>query len=50
MVHARTRDEAQELVARIAALLGDACRANDVLWSTRILKKTGLRLAATGSS
>ncbi|CAG9168738.1 hypothetical protein LMG23992_01280 [Cupriavidus laharis] len=44
MVHAHTREEAQPLVARIAAVLGDACRAQDVLWSTRILKKTGLRL------
>jgi len=46
MVHARTRDEAQALVAQIAALLGDACRSSDVLWSTRILKKTGLRLSS----
>lgn len=44
MVHAHTRDEAHVLVAQIAALLGDACRSSDVLWSTRILKKTGLRL------
>ena len=44
MVHAHTREEAQPLVARIATVLGDACRAQDVLWSTRILKKTGLRL------
>jgi len=44
MVHARTREDAQPLVARIAAVLGGACRAHDVLWSTRILKKTGLRL------
>ena len=27
----------------IAALLGDAVRAHDVLYSTRVLKKTGLR-------
>jgi len=25
-------------------LLGAACRASDILYSTRILKKTGLRL------
>ena len=30
----------------IAALLGDAGRAHDILYSTRILKKTGLRFAA----
>lgn len=45
MVHARSREEAAPQVAAIAALLGDACRAHDVLWSTRVLKKTGLRLA-----
>lgn len=44
MVHARTRADAAPQIDRIAALLGDACRAHDVLWSTRILKKTGLRL------
>ncbi|SPS00985.1 siroheme decarboxylase subunit beta [Cupriavidus taiwanensis] len=45
MVHARSREEAAPQIAAIAALLGDACRAHDVLWSTRVLKKTGLRLA-----
>jgi len=44
MIHARTRGQAMPLVAQIGALLGDACRERDVLWSTRILKKTGLRL------
>ena len=44
MVHGRSRDEVQEKVERIAALLGEAARAHDVLFSTRILKKTGLRL------
>ena len=28
----------------IRLLLGDACRANDILYSTKILKKTGLRI------
>ena len=45
MVHGRTRDEVEGQVAEIAALLGDAARRHDVLYSTRILKKTGLRLA-----
>ncbi len=45
MVHGRTRAEVEEEVAEIARLLGDAARAHDVLYSTRILKKTGLRLA-----
>lgn len=46
MVHARTRAEADAQVREIAAVLGDACRAHDVLYSTRVLKKTGLRLAS----
>jgi DNA-binding Lrp family transcriptional regulator len=45
MVHARTRAEVEDQVAEIARLLGEAARAGDVLYSTRILKKTGLRLA-----
>ena len=45
MIHARTRDEVEINVARIDALLGGACRAHDVLYSLRILKKTGLRFA-----
>lgn len=44
MVHGRTRAEAESRVAEIAAVLGDAVRARDVLYSTRILKKSGLRL------
>jgi DNA-binding Lrp family transcriptional regulator len=46
MVHGRTREEVEWKVAAIAALLGDACRAHEVLYSTRILKKSGLRLAS----
>ncbi len=44
MVHGHSRDEVEAEVARIAALLGPACRAHEVLYSTAILKKTGLRL------
>ena len=44
MVHGRSRAEAQQMVDRIGGLLGDAARAGDVLYSVRILKKTGLRL------
>ena len=29
---------------QVRALLGDACRADEVLYSSAILKKTGLRL------
>lgn len=45
MVHGRDRSEAEAGIAEIAALLGSACRARDVLYSSRILKKTGLRIA-----
>lgn len=44
MVHGHDRTEVEAKRQEIAALLGDACRASDVLYSTRILKKTGLRL------
>jgi DNA-binding Lrp family transcriptional regulator len=44
MVHGRGRDEVAEKLRQIAALLGGACRGHDLLYSTRILKKTGLRL------
>jgi DNA-binding Lrp family transcriptional regulator len=46
MVHGQSREEVAEKVARIAELLGAAARAHEILYSTRILKKTGLRLAA----
>jgi DNA-binding Lrp family transcriptional regulator len=45
MVHGRSRAETQQMVERVAEVLGDAARARDVLYSVRILKKTGLRLA-----
>lgn len=44
MVHGDSRDEVLTKRNRIADLLGDACRASDILFSTRILKKTGMRL------
>ena len=43
MVHGRDRGEVEAKVAEITALLGDALHAHDALYSTRILKKTGLR-------
>jgi siroheme decarboxylase len=45
MVHGRDRAEVEAQVAGIEALLGDAAGAHDVLYSTRMLKKTGLRFA-----
>ena len=44
MLHGSTRDEVEAQRRDIAARLGDACRGHDILYSTRILKKTGLRL------
>jgi hypothetical protein len=45
MVHCATRDDVAARVAEIAGLLGEACRGHDILYSTAILKKTGLRIA-----
>ncbi len=44
MIHGRDRTEVEAKRTEIATLLGDACRAREILYSTRILKKTGLRL------
>ncbi len=44
MVHGRARDEVEDKVAAIAELLGAAARGHEVLYSTRILKKAGLRI------
>jgi hypothetical protein len=45
MVHGHDRAEVEDKVARIAAVLGNASSAHDVLYSSRILKKTGVRLS-----
>ena len=44
MVHGTTREEVEAKVAEIAELLGGADRGHEVLYSRRILKKTGLRI------
>ena len=44
MVHGRSREEVIEKAQKIADLLGDNCRSRDVLFSSRILKKTGIRI------
>jgi DNA-binding Lrp family transcriptional regulator len=46
MVHGRSRDEVHDKVAEIALVIGPAARAHDVLFSRRVLKKTGLRITA----
>ena len=45
MVHGRSRDETAAKIETIRATLGRSLRGSDVLYSTRILKKTGLRMA-----
>jgi siroheme decarboxylase len=44
MVHGASRVEVADKAAVIATLLGAECRANEILFSTRILKKSGLRI------
>ena len=44
MLHGSSREEVLASAQHIAALLGSHCRTRDILFSTRILKKTGLRL------
>ena len=47
MVHGRSRDEVEAQAEVIRQLLGSACTASDILYSSAILKKTGLRLTET---
>ena len=49
MVHGATREEVEVKQAKIAILLGPSCSGSDILYSTRILKKTGLRLKDPGA-
>ena len=44
MVHAKSREEVEAMANEISVLLGDANRGGDILYSSRILKKTGLRI------
>jgi siroheme decarboxylase len=44
MVHAKSRDAVETKVRQIRQRLGSACRGETILYSRRILKKTGLRL------
>ena len=48
MLHGRTKSEVEAKRAKVAALLGPACRGSDILYSTRILKKTGMHLSGEG--
>lgn len=44
MLHGHSREEVERQRGEVRELLGDACRADAVLYSSAILKKTGLRL------
>ena len=44
MVHGRSAEEIEAYRAQIRQLLGEACRGDEMLVSSRILKKTGLRV------
>ncbi len=46
MVHGHDRAEVIAKAERVAGVLGPHCRSRDILFSTEVLKKTGLRLAA----
>lgn len=48
MVHGRSRNEVERGALQIHCLLADDCRGHDVLYSSAILKKTGLRLPTAG--
>ncbi len=46
MIHGHDRAEVVDKVAQIARLLGDDDLGHEILFSSRILKKTGLRLGS----
>ncbi len=45
MLHGRSVEEVERQAAVLRERLGEACRDHRILYSSRILKKTGLRLA-----
>ena len=45
MIHAKTAEHAEQQIAVIAGLLGEHACGHEVLYSSKILKKTGLRIA-----
>ena len=46
MVHSKTEADVNIQIERIADILGEYNRGHEVLYSTRILKKTGFRIGA----
>eukprot|EP00163_Fabomonas_tropica_P014920 TRINITY_DN2716_c0_g1_i1.p1 TRINITY_DN2716_c0_g1~~TRINITY_DN2716_c0_g1_i1.p1 ORF type:complete len:178 (-),score=24.61 TRINITY_DN2716_c0_g1_i1:329-862(-) len=49
MVHGTSREEVEKKAGLILDVLGNACHGNTILYSSAILKKTGLRLKKDGS-
>jgi DNA-binding Lrp family transcriptional regulator len=45
MVHGTERAQVEERAEKLKAILGDACLGNQILYSSKILKKTGMRLS-----
>jgi DNA-binding Lrp family transcriptional regulator len=50
MLHGKSKEEVAKKVQLIVTLLGEHCAGYELLYSTKILKKTGLRLKPTKSS
>lgn len=48
MVHGRSQESVDAEIAQIKTLLGNDCQAHTVLYSSKILKKTGFRIRKTG--
>lgn len=44
MVHGKSQDDVSDHIDQIRNLIGEDLRSNNVLFSTKILKKTGLRI------
>ncbi len=49
MVHGKTRQSVDAEIAQIKTLLDKHCHAHTVLYSSKILKKTGFRLQESGN-
>ncbi len=45
MVHGTERSQVEERAELVREMLGDACRKHEILYSSKILKKTGLRFS-----
>lgn len=45
MVHGHDRVEVESKARQIEEILGNSCHGHEILYSTKILKKTGLRIA-----